>query len=323
MKLLSILFLIFLSIGGFQNIAEINAHVQQAEENFKMGNYAAAVKNYEFVLYTRNHNTPEILLNLAHAYLKNNQPEQAQKVYLQCAKSEDAALRSVAWEQLGTLQTKIPDYRQALTFYKRALVANPANEQARYNYEMLKKYLAQNPEKQNQLPPPAPEKKEKQEEKKTQPDQKENKDQSAKPDANGNQEKDNPENPEKGDQQEKQDKEMDPEGKNQPEQQKPAGENGTEKKQNQGTEKGKEAGENLASEKDEPAKNDQPKRAGREQASGDEQRLQTQYERLRQANISPEKANMMLEAMKNAEQQHLQQLPKKGTKKPDRSKPNW
>jgi hypothetical protein len=323
MKTLWLILFLFLGIGNFQHIAERNEHSQKAAASYRQGNYAAAVKNYEFLVYEIGDPDPSLLLNLAHAYRKNHQPEKAQKAYEKCLKNPDSKLRSIAWEQLGTLQAKVPDYKKALTFYKRALVADPQNEQARYNYEMLKKYLRENPEEQNKIPPPAPEKKEKQEQPKQEDQQKEQqKQQSESPDQNGNQDKEDPNQPEKGDQQQKPEKQTNPESQNPPKQEKP-GQNGTEKEQKQGEEKGSEEGQHLAGNEEKPQPEKPNKNGGKEAASGQEKRLQTQYDRLRKANISPEQAEMMLNAMRAAEQQYLQQLPKEGTKKRDKSKPDW
>src|SRR5688572_17063568 len=131
MKTILTFLLLFLGVGGFQKISEINEHIRLAESSFNKRQYAAAVRHYEFVVYKQNQQKPEVLLNLAHAYLKNNEPEKAQKIYTRCTKMKNQFIRSVAWENLGTILTKLPDYQQALTFYKRALVANPENEQAR------------------------------------------------------------------------------------------------------------------------------------------------------------------------------------------------
>ena len=326
MKTLWLIFFLFLSIGDFRHIAERNTRNQQAAAAFANGDYPTAVKNFEYLVYELGDEDPRLLLNLAHAYRKNNQLEKAQKAYEKCLKNPNAWLRSIAWEQLGTLQAKLPDYRKALTFYKRALVADQTNEQARYNYEMLKKFLRQNPEEAGKMPPPQPEKKqqqeEKQDQKKEQKDQQEQ--QSEKPNDQGDQEKDNPDQPEKGNQQQKPDKQTNPEMPDQPKQEKPAGgENAKEKEQKSGTEKGNEEGQNLAENEEQPKPEKPNKTGGKEASNGTEQRLQTQYERLRKANISPEQAEMMLNAMRAAEQQYLQQLPKKPTKKRDRSKPDW
>ncbi|MDZ7607446.1 MAG: hypothetical protein U5K79_18080 [Cyclobacteriaceae bacterium] len=46
-------------------------------------------------------------------------------------------------------------------------------------------------------------------------------------------------------------------------------------------------------------------------------------EKLKELNITEEKARMILEAMKNNEIQYIQQNKRKPTKKPDSSKPDW
>ena len=325
MKTLWLLLFLFLGIGDLRNIAERNTRNQQAATAFAQGDYATAVKHFEFLVNELGEQDPRLLLNLAHAYRKNNQLDKAQKAYEKCLKNPNAWLRSIAWEQLGTLQAKLPDYRKALTFYKRALVADASNEQARYNYEMLKKYLRENPEEANKMPPPQPEKKEeKQEQKKEQPQPEQQEQQNEKPNDQGDQEKDNPDKPEKGDQQQQPDKKSNPESAEKPKQEKPSeGENAKEKEQKSGAEKGNEEGQNLAGNEEQPKPEKPNKAGGKDAASGDEKRLQTQYERLRKANISPEQAEMMLNAMRAAEQQYLQQLPKEATKKRDRSKPDW
>jgi hypothetical protein len=45
--------------------------------------------------------------------------------------------------------------------------------------------------------------------------------------------------------------------------------------------------------------------------------------KLEDMKISPEKARMILEAMKNQEIQYLQQNKRKATKPKDKSKPDW
>jgi hypothetical protein len=46
-------------------------------------------------------------------------------------------------------------------------------------------------------------------------------------------------------------------------------------------------------------------------------------EKLKEMNISEEKAQMILEAMKNNEIQYLQQQKRKATERPPSDKPDW
>ena len=98
-------------------------------------------------------------------------------------------------------------------------------------------------------------------------------------------------------------------------------------------------------EKDEQQKDqeqkDQEKQENKEQQNKDEQQenkeeqdpneekpedqdpLEKLKEKLEEMNISPEKAQMILEAMKNSEVQYVQQNMRKATKKKDSTKPDW
>ncbi|WP_460880691.1 hypothetical protein [Pontibacter rugosus] len=55
-------------------------------------------------------------------------------------------LRALSHLQIGNIYSKQKSYKRALSLYKQALVIEPTNEAARYNYELLKKYLELHPE---------------------------------------------------------------------------------------------------------------------------------------------------------------------------------
>ena len=93
-------------------------------------------------------------------------------------------------------------------------------------------------------------------------------------------------------------------------------------------------------EKNEQEKKDQEKQENKDQEKKDQQEnkdeqdpnqekpqekdpLEKLKEKLEEMNMSPEKAQMILEAMKNNEIQYVQQNKRKATKKKDSSKPDW
>jgi hypothetical protein len=51
--------------------------------------------------------------------------------------------------------------------------------------------------------------------------------------------------------------------------------------------------------------------------------MQMDVGRLQQMNLTPDKAKMILEAMRNTEVQYLQQMQKQPAKRVDKSKPTW
>ncbi|WP_323757169.1 hypothetical protein [Roseivirga sp.] len=93
-------------------------------------------------------------------------------------------------------------------------------------------------------------------------------------------------------------------------------------------------------EKNDQEKKDQEKQENKDQEKKDQQEnneeqdpnqekpqekdpLEKLKEKLEEMNMSPEKAQMILEAMKNNEVQYVQQNKRKATKKKDSSKPDW
>jgi Ca-activated chloride channel homolog len=89
-----------------------------------------------------------LLLNLAHACYQASDTANAAYYYQRTASSADPVLRSVAQSQLGVLEQQRQEYPAALERFRQALLSHPGNEEARYNYELLKKLMEQQQENQ-------------------------------------------------------------------------------------------------------------------------------------------------------------------------------
>lgn len=211
----------------------------------------------------------------------------AEKNYRAVGGGSQDALASLANNQLGVISYKMgeqsPDEKEsftqsALSNFKNALIRNPNNDQARYNYELLKKLIRQQQEQE-------------QEQQENQDQQQENKDQ------------------ENQDQQKKDQQKEQQENQNKDEQ---------EKQENQ---ENKEQQENQEQQQDEQ----EQQKENQEQQEGEEEKdpMEKLMEKLKEMNIPLEKAQMILEAMKNNEVQYVQQKKKKASKRKDRSKPDW
>lgn len=307
--------LLLLSIlsGGLRTISRVNEYTAVAAQAYSKKQYQEAIAAYEYLLNELEVNDDQIRLNLAHSYYRSGRLTAALQQYRLLADISANHMRSIVHLQLGNIATKQKKYKNALELYKQALIAEPANDAARYNYELLKKYLELNPEKAEQpqqdlteqdrfprdstaLPPPA--------EQELTPKKK--------PDTGGDQEEEieQPQPDETG-----------KEGKTgttpEPSKQKPQQQ---EKEQAIGDNTGDKEGLNKENQFD-PTQKERSKSG--ENISDKDVRAQTQRERLQKANISPERAKLLLDAMRNAELQYIQQLPKKSKNKPDRSKPDW
>ncbi len=317
----AILLISFLA-GGLRTISLINENADVAKAAYLRGDYMEAVAAYEYLLSDLEVRDDQMRLNLGHAYFRLGEMRKAQQQYTLLANHATRHIRTIALLQLGAVAAHNQKYKQALSYFRQTLVLEPGNEAARYNYELLKKLLENRPDLANadEDEPDLPLDTETPQE---QSGQRKHSDEEArsprqKPDSEGDQEAevDSPERDEDGEQEE-------PGAGQEPNQQ--AGGTG-DKPENQqrqeisGTNPGDTQGMN-------PDNAFDPNRSERsrsnESLTEGEQRAQTRNNRLQQLNINPEKARLMLDAMRSAEQQYIQQLPKKATRKPDPSKPNW
>ncbi len=311
-----VVFLVSFFGTGLNTISRVNEYSQKGAAAYLRKDYVEAIAAYKYLVHGLGVHDDQLQLNLAHAYYSAGMWPQAQEEYQLLTNHQSHHLRAVAHLQLGNIATKSKKYAQALMLYKKALIAEPENDAARYNFELMKKYLALHPEKPEEAPsdalpestdgldqdsltapPPAADELEQQPKKKA--------------DAEGNMEAEieKQEQDENGQQQQQA---------NQGQKDNPEG--GKEREQQSGKEPGDTEGLNPEGQADTP----QPQRdRSADDFSEDDPRAQTRRARLQQMNMSPEKARLLLDAMRNAELQYIQQLPKKSSKKPDRSKPDW
>ncbi|MEM6846347.1 MAG: hypothetical protein AAF632_29330 [Bacteroidota bacterium] len=150
MKLLGWMLGMFLLIAGIDDIATINRLKKQAEDAYQRGDYTEAVQYYQLLVDSMEVQDEVIRLNLAHAQLQAGDTTTAQQQYSQLMNAGDTDIKSVAYQQLGNITTQQQQYDNALAMYKESLKANPANEDARYNYELVKKLKKEQEQQQQQ-----------------------------------------------------------------------------------------------------------------------------------------------------------------------------
>ncbi len=266
MKIILILLLFINPVNDLTRISEINALKEEAKIAYTKGNFEDAVVKYEKLVNEYAVQDENVLLNLANAYYKNNNPEKATELYQSLSGSTDKSIRSSAYNQTGILAHQQKKKEEALELFKEAMKANAANEAARFNYTKLKKEI---------------------EEEKEQEQQNEDKD-----DKNQEKNKDN-----------KQDQEN---------------------KENQEKDKSEEEKEQEKQQGDQN-KEEQEQESDPQEQDGEEQEppQQSPADKLKEMNMSEEKAQMILEAMKNNEIQYIQQNKKKPQSRPNDGKPDW
>jgi tetratricopeptide (TPR) repeat protein len=320
MKFPLALFLFLTLLGdGLKEASRINQGVQEAETLFRRGQYRQAMALYQYLADSLQVKDDGLLLNQAHAAFLAGDEARASRNYTLLARNPDPVLQSIAATQLGIIYFRKENPERALYTFKKALIQDPTNETARFNYELVKKYLAANPSLAKGRPRPpqqqppgslnpdnggqtTPARPSQQGSQGTTPD-----DQAAgtnppvdRPDTGagnrGNTGTDESRQPQPG-------------GPGKP-QDTPQGQSG---KGPKGLSEEAGLGNNGGGQN----------KGGTEALSQQEKQMQTLRARLQDADLSPEKATQLLEALRQAELQYLQQVPRKATRPKRDDRPDW
>lgn len=124
-------------------IGRINSLKSEARAAFEAGDFPTAIAKYKYLIDSLGVTEDEIRMNLAHAYFKASDTLKAFDSYMPLAQSSDSHIRSIANQQLGVLANRQGKMTDALQYFKQALKAAPGNDDARFNYELVKKKLSQ------------------------------------------------------------------------------------------------------------------------------------------------------------------------------------
>jgi len=283
MKLALGIFVVAFLFTDLDKIGKINSLKSEAKKAYLGGDYKTAVEKYTYLIDSLGVNEDEVLLNLANSYFELQDTSHLSNAYLPLTQSSNLKIKSVANQQLGVAANRQEKFEEALNYFKQALKADPTNDDARFNYELVKKKLEEQKKQEQEQKKEDQKKDENKDEKKDQKD-KENKDQ-------------------KQDQKDKQNKEQ------------------QEKEKKEQEQKEKQSKEQEEKEKKEKEQKEQEQKE--EQSKEKKDLPPSVSEKLKEMQISEEKAKMILEAMKNQEVQYLQQNKRKATKPKDKGKPDW
>jgi Ca-activated chloride channel homolog len=298
MKLWCVMIITLLSFIDPGDIAKINSLKAEAKAAFKIGDFKTAVTKYKYLVDSLGVTEDEVKMNLSNAYFRLKDTANAYSSYQALVQSKDTKIRSLSNMQLGVLANRGGKFEDALNYFKQALKIAPDNEDARYNYELVKKKLDEKKKEQEKK-----DQKDKQDQDKKDPkDQKDKKDQNQKDKKEQEKKEQEKKDQEKKDQEKKDQEEKDKKDKKDKDQQ----DKDKKEKEKQDPEKDKKEGEKKE-DKDKDKKDIPP----------------SVSQKLKDMQMSEQKAKMILEAMKNQEVQYLQQNKRKATKPKEAGKPDW
>ena len=289
MKLLILIVSFALLLTDFDKISKINSLKSEAKKAYTAGDFKTAIQKYKYLVDSLGVKEDEVMLNLANSYFNEKDTSNIQNSYLPLTQSKNTKISSIANQQLGVAANRQGKLEDALNYFKQALKTAPDNEDARFNYEMVKKKL---------------EDKKKQDQK-----NKDNKDDKKDDKKDQNKDQKDKQNKDQKDKEKKEQEKKDKENKDNKDQEK-KDEDKKDKKDEKKEEKEKKDKEQKENEQKKDEKDKQDNKP-------------SPSEKLKAMQISEEKAKMILEAMKNQEVQYLQQNKRKATKPKDKGKPDW
>lgn len=262
---------------------------------------------------------PALLLNLAQAQAQAGQDAAARATYGRLLGSTvPPPLGSTARQQLAVLLARQQQVAQASSLLRQALQLNPANATARYNYEVLSEYLAGQQPDSPPPPPPGsgPASQPKPKNTPASGGKELQKTPAPKAGADHPGQAPDPSQPPGGDAQAPR-----PSASGQPDAQHPTPDAGSatnggfrpgageQRPLPSGSGSGSQRGLDAGATTGPAAAGGRSRRPGTEAATNADLQLQTQRERLKAMNLSSAQAQQLLEALRESEQQYLQQRP--------------
>lgn len=130
-------------------IGEKNSAIRDAKRSYAEADYEASVANHLRLSTDFGISSPNANYNLALSYHYNGQLDEAQRTYQGLLTAEDKRIASFASNQNGIILGNDGKYEEALGAFKFSLIKDPTNESARYNFELLSRWLEENPEEKD------------------------------------------------------------------------------------------------------------------------------------------------------------------------------
>ncbi len=137
---------IFLWVNPLTFVAEMNVMRKDLEMLFQKQRYDLAEQKLNALLKDYKSETNEVYLNLAHIYFLKKNKEKALLYYDKVLQNANAEIQSIAFNQLGYMSALRQNLPEALQLFKEAVIRYPNNQDARYNYELILKVIAKNPQ---------------------------------------------------------------------------------------------------------------------------------------------------------------------------------
>ncbi|MBX7240254.1 MAG: tetratricopeptide repeat protein [Bacteroidia bacterium] len=123
---------------------------EKANELYYQKKYPEAISAYKKLMEKYPEDAAELQFNLAQCYLKIDSGEVALSLLHNAEKTENPVTKGKVFNSIGYLLIQKDKKKDAIEQFRKALEADPSNETARYNYELLLKQLKNQPEEEKE-----------------------------------------------------------------------------------------------------------------------------------------------------------------------------
>ncbi|WP_339879290.1 hypothetical protein [uncultured Algoriphagus sp.] len=142
---------VFLLIpASWTRVSRLNSAIDLAEESYAKTEYEQSIANHQLLIDEFGYASPQLDYNLGLSNQYSEKPDEAAGYYDKASTAADKTLASFSFNQGGVLLGDKKEYEPALSKFKSALIQDPNNEVARYNYELLARWLQRDEERKNQ-----------------------------------------------------------------------------------------------------------------------------------------------------------------------------
>lgn len=153
----SFAFVLMLFPASWSQVSRLNTAIEIAEKSYSEADYEKSVTDHLSLIENFQFTSSNLDFDLGLSYQYAEKLEEAAANYDKASVALNPKLASMAYNQGGVLLGNKQENEAALSKFKSALIKDPDNETARYNYELLARWLERDQERKDQEEnPPEP-----------------------------------------------------------------------------------------------------------------------------------------------------------------------
>lgn len=130
--------------------SRLNQAIETAEKSYAETRYEDAITDHLVLSNEFEVKSQALSFNLGLSHQFSEKADEASTWYDQATQGADKILASMAYNQGGVILGDKKEYQAALSKFKSALILDPTNEVAMYNYELLARWLQRDEERKQE-----------------------------------------------------------------------------------------------------------------------------------------------------------------------------